>query len=57
MPELPMEGVKHGQGVMPWTPKSGYTNCWHVTNVNPETPGHPFISYFLHVEGVKGSSK
>ena len=35
MCDLPMESVECGQGVTPWAPKSGYTNCKCVTNANP----------------------
>ena len=42
-----MEGVEHGQGIMSWTPKSGFTDHECVTNANPEITGRPLMSYLL----------
>ena len=43
----PHGGVEHGQGIMPWTPKSGYTDHRCITNTNLWNHWSPFNSIFV----------
>ena len=48
MHDLPMEGAKCSQGIMPWTLKSGYTDRGCVTNANPQNHWLPFLFYICY---------
>ena len=57
MHDLPMEGVKCDQGVMPQTPKSSYTDHYIVYKYKPlKLLVTPFILYFLHSQNANLSN-
>jgi len=48
MRDLSMEGVKCDQGIMPWTPKSSYTDHYIVYKYKPlKSLDTPFYSIFF----------